>query len=132
MARITVVNDSPEFLELMDDILEDDRYATTTIDGDRPDPVDDIVRSRPDLLIIDIRLGVEGDHGWEIAKEVRARPEVARLPVILCCADPFAVGELADELGAARDVETLPKPFSVQQLTDAVERLLANTSVGQA
>ena len=131
MARITVVNDNPEFLELMDDILEDDRYATTTIDGDRPDSVDAIVSSRPELLIIDIRLGVEGDHGWEIAKDVRARPEVSRLPVILCCADPFAVGELVDELRAARDVETLPKPFSVQQLTDAVERLLENPSIAR-
>ncbi len=131
MARITVVNDNPEFLELMDDILEDDRYATTTIDGDRLDSVDAIVSSRPELLIIDIRLGVEGDHGWEIAKAVRARPEIARLPVILCCADPFAVDELADELGAARDVETLPKPFSVQQLTDAVQRLLENPSIAR-
>ncbi len=132
MARITVVNDSPEFLELMDEILEDDRHATTTIDGDRHDAVEAIVGSRPDLLIIDIRLGVEGDHGWEIAKAVRARPEVTGPPVLLCCADPFAVSELADELEMARDVETLPKPFSVLQLTDAVERLLANPSIQRA
>ena len=131
MARITVVNDSPDFLEVMDEILEDDRYATTTIDGDLADPVDAIVSSRPDLLIIDVRLGVEGDHGWEIAKEVRARPEIARLPVLLCCADPFAVAELSDELEAERDVETLPKPFSLQQLTDAVERLLENPSIAR-
>ena len=129
MARVTVVNDNPEFLELMDEILEDDRYETTTIDGDRHDAVEAIVGSRPDLLIIDIRLGVEGDHGWEIAKEVRERPEIMRLPVILCCADPFAVGELAEELDAARDVETLPKPFSVDQMTDAVDRLLGNRSI---
>ena len=40
MARITVVNDNPEFLDLVHDILEGDRYDTTLIDGDRPDALD--------------------------------------------------------------------------------------------
>ena len=127
MARVTVVNDNPEFLELMDEILEDDRYATITIDGDRADALDAIRESRPELLIIDIRLGVEGDHGWQIAKQVRSDPAFHELPVLLCCADPFALEEMADEIDAARRVETLPKPFSVDQLTDAVERLLEDT-----
>ena len=35
--RVTVVNDSPEFLELVGDILADERIPTILIDGDQPD-----------------------------------------------------------------------------------------------
>jgi hypothetical protein len=33
--RITVVNDNPEFLGLMQDVLQDASYPATLIDGDR-------------------------------------------------------------------------------------------------
>jgi CheY-like chemotaxis protein len=125
MARVTVVNDNPDFLELVKEILEDDRYTATTIDGDRPDALDAIVDSRPDLLMIDIRLGVVGDRGWQIARKVRRRPEFAGLPLLLCCSDPAALREIASELDTARPVETLTKPFRIEELTDAVDRLLA-------
>src|SRR5687768_10370726 len=60
MPRITVVNDNEAFLELVRDILEDDRYEVTTIDGDRPDALARIKASRPDVLMIDLRFGAEG------------------------------------------------------------------------
>ena len=132
MPRITVVNDNPEFLEMMDEVLEDGRYASTTIDGDRPDALEAIRESRPDLLIIDVRLGVEGDHGWQIAKQVRGDAAFTDLPVLLCCADPYALAEMGEEISATRKVETLTKPFSVDELTDAVARLLGEPAVKQA
>ena len=44
--------------------------------------------------MIDVRLGVEGDHGWEIAQEVRRDPMFTELPVLLCSADLFELQEL--------------------------------------
>lgn len=129
MARITVVNDSPEFLDIMREVLEDGRHDTTTIDGDRPDAVAAIGASRPELLIIDIRLGVEGDHGWAIAQEIRREEDFARLPVLLCCADPLALRELRAELESNREVETISKPFSIDELNAALARLLADPAV---
>jgi CheY-like chemotaxis protein len=129
MARITVVNDNPDFLELMHEILEDERYDATTIDGDRADALDRIRASRPDLLMIDIRLGVDGAHGWDIAKQVRREPEFHALPLLLCCSDPFAASELEGELEATHDVETLSKPFSIDQLNVAIDRLLGDAAV---
>jgi CheY-like chemotaxis protein len=128
MARITVVNDNPEFLELMHDILEGERHDTVLIDGDRPTALDEIRASDPDMLIIDIRLGVEGDHGWEIAQAVRETPSLARLPVLLCCTDPHALKELEDQIAAAQRVETLPKPFSLEELNEAIDRLLGQNA----
>lgn len=129
MARVTIVNDSPEFLDLVRDILEGDRYETVTIDGDRADTLELIRASRPHLLMIDIRLGVEGDHGWQIAQEVRRDPSLEELPVLLCSADPSALAEIEAGLGATRSVRTLAKPFSVDRLTSAIDELLADPAL---
>lgn len=128
MARITVVNDNAEFLDLMHDLLAGDRHETVLIDGDRPTAIQEIRASRPELLIIDIRLGVIGDHGWQIAKEVRTDPAHADLPILLCCSDPLALREMGDEIGATHRVETLPKPFSLDELTEKIDRLIGNAA----
>ena len=128
MARVTVVNDNPEFLELVRDILEDDRYDTTTIDGDRDDALDAIRASRPDLLMIDLRNGSDELHGWDIAQEVRREPALAGLPVLVCSADAAALEALKEDLTATRHVGTLTKPFRIDALTEAIDSLLAEAA----
>jgi len=127
MARVTVVNNSPEFLDLVHDILEGDRYDTVLIDGDEGDVLHRIRRSRPDLLMIDLRMGNAGHRGWEITQEVRADAELQGLPVLLCSADLQAMAELEADLGATRHVATLTKPFEIDELTGAIDRLLGET-----
>lgn len=126
MARVTVVNDSAEFLDLVHDILEDDRYDTTTVNGDRDDALELIRASRPDALMIDLRLGAEGLHGWEIAQQVRREPALDGLPILLCSADTDAMREVEDDLETTEKVELLAKPFTVDALTEAIDRLLVN------
>ena len=113
----------------MHEILEGDRYDIVRIDGDRPDVLDLIRSSRPDLLMIDVRLGVEGDHGWQIAQEVRRDPAFEDLPVLLCSADTLAMEELESGLGETRRVVTLGKPFTIDQLIDTVDQLLADSAI---
>jgi CheY-like chemotaxis protein len=127
MARVTVVNDNPEFLDLVRDILEGDRYETTQIDGDRPDAVDLIRSSRPDVLMIDVRLGIPGDHGWEIAQQVRSEPQFTELPVLLCSADTLALEGLESGLAQTRRVMTLAKPFTIDELVSTIDELLAGS-----
>jgi CheY-like chemotaxis protein len=128
MARVTVVNDNPEFLELVRDILEDDRYDTTTIDGDRDDALEAIRASRPDLLMIDLRKGPDELHGWDIAQEVRREPELSGLPILVCSADTEALEALEEDLTATRNVGTLTKPFRIDALTEAIDALLAEAA----
>jgi CheY-like chemotaxis protein len=130
MTRVTVVNDNPDFLALMRDILEDERYETTTIDGDRADAMERISASRPQLLMIDLRMGADGIHGWDIAQQVRREPEFDGLPLLLCSGDLESLEALAPELADAHHVEVLKKPFGVDQLCDTVDRLLASTIGG--
>ena len=128
MARVTVVNDNPEFLELVRDILEGDRYDTTTIDGDRDDALDAICASRPDLLMIDLRKGPHELHGWDIAQQVRREPELGGLPILICSADTDALEAIKDDLAATRHVATLTKPFHIDALTASIDGLLAEVA----
>jgi CheY-like chemotaxis protein len=124
MAHVTVVNDSPEFLELVGDILEGDAYDTTLIEADEQDALQLIRQSRPDVLMIDLRLGREGHHGWDVARAMRNEAEFDRLPIIICSGDLEAMRELEAELTATRDVVMLTKPFEIDDLTGAIDRLL--------
>src|SRR3712207_798106 len=105
MARISVVNDNPEFLELMRDILEDERYEATTVDGDKPDALERVRESRPDLLIIDLRMGNDTLHGWDIAQQIRQDPNFDRLPILVCSGDLVALKELQEDLAMNHLVE---------------------------
>ena len=124
MARVTVVNDSPEFLDMIGDILEDERYPVTLVDGDLPEPLERIRDSRPDLLMIDLRLGTDRLHGWDIAQKVRHDPSLARVPIVLCSADVAAMTEIEDRVDDTRRTAMLTKPFTIEDLMETVERLL--------
>ena len=128
--RITVVNDNPEFLDLVRDILEDEHYATTTIDGDFEDALERVVESRPELLILDLRLGTDELHGWDLAQQLRREPSLEGLPMIICSADVPALQALADDLDDTKKVRTLPKPFAIAELTAAIDGLLAEAGSG--
>lgn len=125
-ARITVVNDNADFLELMQLLLEHESgYETTTIDGDKIESIEPIRQSAADLLIIDLRLRGDRITGWDILRQVRADPDLGELPIILCTADQHGLKERADEVATARNVETLLKPFSIDELESMVARMLA-------
>ncbi len=125
MARVTVVNDNPEFLELVGDILTLDRYVTTLVDGDKPDALERIRASSPDILMIDLRMGNHELHGWEIAQEVRRDQALAELPVLVCSADTRALHSIEEQLNGARNVAALTKPFSIDDLCATIDGLLS-------
>jgi CheY-like chemotaxis protein len=123
--RITVVNDNPEFLDLLRDILKDEHYAATAIDGDLAGALDRVIASRPDLLIVDLRMGSDELHGWDIAQQLRREPSLEGLPLLICSADVLALQALANDLDETKQVRTLPKPFAIAELTAAIDGLLA-------
>ena len=127
-ARVTVVNDNPDFLELVREILDGERYDTTTIDGDQPEALDRIRASRPDVLMIDLRMGTDGMHGWDIAQQVRADADLKRTPILVCSADIVALRELSADLADDHEVATLEKPFTIDHLTDSIEGLLVGAA----
>lgn len=124
--RISVVNDNPDFLELMAAILDEDAgYEVTLFDGQETS-IDKLAESAPDLVIVDLLLG--GASGWEIVALVRADERLAETPVIVCSADVSALRDRADELAQIASLHVLAKPFSIDEVTELVERLIGRSA----
>lgn len=123
--HIVVVNDNPQFLEVMADLLHNERYAATVIDGDRQNAVDLVRAAEPDGLIIDLRLGTDQLHGWDVLQEIRADPELSELPTIVCSGDIDALAHIEEAVLGMRRVATIRKPFAIDELLTLLEGLLA-------
>jgi DNA-binding response OmpR family regulator len=126
--RVTVINDSPDFVDAVRDALVDDGCVVTrfhTIDVG----IDDLVASRPEILIVDlIPDWQQSTSGWEVMLLARSHPDLHSVPIILCSADVVALREYKDELAAIAGVEVLAKPFSLEELEAAINRRLLTPS----
>lgn len=124
LRRVTVVNDSPEFLELMGELLEAERYHASLIDADEISSIAPIRATEPDLLIVDLRLRGAEISGWEVLQAIRSDPDLSELPVIICTADHVELRNRAEEMAEMPEVEVLLKPFKVDELDAMVRRLI--------
>jgi CheY-like chemotaxis protein len=120
MTHIMVVNDSMEFLQLMEELLTDEGYAVSLVEtgaGTRAA----VKQSRPDLLILDVRL--PDMSGFEILNLLRLDPETQAIPVLICTAavrDVQAQQAILEERG----IPILLKPFDLDDLLEAIRRIL--------
>lgn len=122
--RVTVINDNPDFLALVGDILASDHFVPTLLDEDEPDVLERAGKSKPDLLMIDLSPCVDGRDGWNLAQSLRRDLELPQLPILVCSADYQAMEELAAQAANDTRLELLRKPFGLDQLTDAIARLM--------
>jgi CheY-like chemotaxis protein len=79
MARILIVEDNPLNRLLVHDILElrgHDVMEAATVD----EALDALRSLRPDLLLLDVQ--IPGGGGEAVIREVRARAELADLPIV--------------------------------------------------
>lgn len=128
LKRITVVNDNPEFLQLMQDLLQDASYPATLIDGNRENAFELIEASQPEILIVDLRLGSNEISGLEILKRVRDDPALRRVPTVICTADTWSIDEVREEVASIDQVAVLTKPFAIADLYRVLEELGASAS----
>ena len=124
LRRVTVVNDSPEFLALMGELLEAERYHASLIDADGISSIAPIRATEPDLLIVDLRLRGAEISGWDVLQAIRSDPDLGELPVIICTADHVELRNRAEAMAEMPEVEVLLKPFEVDELDAMVRRLI--------
>jgi len=79
--------------------------------------------NRPDLILLD--LGLPDMNGITVLESLRAEEITSSIPVIVCTADDRE--ETASACREAGCTDLLLKPFSSEQLLEAVERVLATT-----
>jgi DNA-binding response OmpR family regulator len=126
--RISVLNDNPDFLELMSAILDEDAGYDVSLFNGEETTIAEIAASDPQLIIADLILA--GASGWEIVTLSRADERLAGKPILLCSADVTALRERSEELERIGNVHLLEKPFRIDELTEVVDRLMKDVSVG--
>ena len=123
MARITVVNDYPDFIDLMTGLLDEMAGHEVTGFDTSEATAYDLAESRPDLLIVDLATA-DIVLGTDAALTENVAAALSRIPMIVCSGDIPALRERTDEFGDLGNVYSLEKPFTLDMLTDMVERAL--------
>ncbi len=118
--RITVVNDYPEFLDLMIEFLEEEGYEVTALPKHQG-AFEQIKGSHPDLVICDLIFGNE-THGFGLLDMLHLDPETRAIPLILCTAATEKVREIAPSL-SAKGIRWLEKPFTIEKLLEEIKHV---------
>lgn len=74
----------------------------------------------PDLILMDLAMPVM--DGWEALRHLKQEPRTARIPVVALTADQTLGGRTLEETGFCG---YLPKPVTLRQLREEIERCLA-------
>jgi ribonuclease P protein subunit RPR2 len=83
-----------------------------------------LAHARPDAVVLDV--GLPGESGLDLCRELKAAPHTAALPVVLLSGSTELTAAAAKAAGADA---FLPKPFSPLQLLGLVERLAGGTNL---
>lgn len=121
-ARLLVVEDRREVLEVLERMLADRGYEVLTA-SDAEGAVRLALERRPDLVILDVGLPVRS--GFEVVRELRSRAFLA--PMLMLTARD-TVGDRVEGLDAGAD-DYLCKPFDFDELLARVRALLRRSTI---
>ncbi len=119
--RVTVVNDHPEFLDLLAEFLGEEGYEVTTIPKHQG-AFEQIKASQPDVVICDLIFD-NMPAGWALIDMLYLDPETRPLPVILCSAATRQVQEVVPSF-AGKGIVWLEKPFELEALLTILEKII--------
>jgi CheY-like chemotaxis protein len=121
-ARVLVVNDTQEILELFAEILGDMGLETVPMTY-APRELDRIRDIKPDLIVLDFLMGDGELLGWQLLQKLKMDRKLESVPVVVCTAARNAVIEQQGYL-TEQGVVVVLKPFNVDQLEDGVRRAM--------
>lgn len=120
MAKVIVIDDNAELLQMMDLILRDQGGHDVVLIADGREGLGHILAHPPDLAIVDVMM--PGINGYEIVRQLRERPQTAHIPIIILTARGQPIDRQA-ALNAGAD-DHIVKPVSNQELLQKVDELL--------
>lgn len=125
MYKILLVDDDKDFVAATKMVLESrsDYKVLTASDGVFGLPI--AKAEKPDLIILDVIMPFE--NGFTVAKQFKADPEVARIPIIILTSFSQRIGETDISLSQGMNLDAedyIEKPVSPSELLRRVDRLL--------
>jgi DNA-binding response OmpR family regulator len=121
--HIFVVNGAPVFLNLMRDLLQEERFNVTTTNF-VPNSFDQIAALQPDALIIDLEVGKQA--GWELLERLNAGAATTWIPVLLVSTSPRLLEEAQEQTIRFGTHRSLIKPFDLEDFLAAVDDMIGS------
>jgi CheY-like chemotaxis protein len=119
---ILVVDDMVETRRLMRRVLERGRFRVIEA-GTGEEALRSIETSRPELVVLDLRL--PGMSGFDVARAVRASADPAVVATVLLACSASVQAEVRREAIEAGCDDFEGKPFDVRGFADRVRELIA-------
>lgn len=121
--RIAVVNDDPEFLALVEHVLEAEGPYEVFTFRDEETRLAELRAIQPDLIVIDVLLA-SLPSGWELALLAGADRSLGPLPIIVTSPNVPGLGHRVEELREIANVRVVSKPFTSDELAAVVREAL--------
>src|SRR5215204_608814 len=121
--HILVVDGTPEILDLLQELLEEEGYRVTPC-REALD-LEQVKALAPDVIIQDLLFEQTQERGWTFLTLVRLDPELSAIPLILCTAAMHVVKdeEIAEKL-RQMGLRVVLNPFQIAELLAAISEAL--------
>ena len=119
--HVFVVNGSVEFLDVVRELLQDERYNVTTTNF-VPRTFHQIETAHPSLLVVDLCLGEKA--GWDLLTEIRQEAATREIPVILVSTSKRLLEQAEAEHAVWGGDRYLLKPFDLEDLLSMIQELI--------
>lgn len=116
---IVSVDDRPEFTSIVGKVIERAGYRFLPI-SDNLNAVATIVKSNPDLILLDVDMPVV--NGYEICTALRRVPQLKKTPIIMLTGHSDLVSKIKAKMLGANDF--LSKPTNYRDLINTVQEFL--------
>ena len=118
--KVPIADDEPNIVTALEFLLKRAGYEVRTASNGE-EALALVESYRPDLVLIDIMM--PGKSGYEVCQRMRERPEWRHIKIVMVTAKGREA-EVSKGLSLGADLY-VTKPFSTQDLIEAIDRLLA-------
>jgi two-component system, sensor histidine kinase and response regulator len=119
--HVLIVDDNPEVLEILSELLEESGYRVTCCSGGLSALLT-VGRERPDLMLLDLKL--DDISGFDVYRAVRADAMCADLPIIFVSGvflDEEIIRARSGDASARLLLKPIPGEVLVSEIEQAVE-----------
>jgi CheY-like chemotaxis protein len=119
--HIFAINGSPDFLNVIRDLFQDEGYNVTTTNF-VPNSFEQIAALDPDALIVDIVVGQRA--GWELLEQINAAAVTTGIPVLIVSTDPRLLERAQEQAERYGNHRYLIKPFSLDDILEQIREMI--------
>jgi response regulator RpfG family c-di-GMP phosphodiesterase len=127
--HVFAVNNSPDFLLIMREVLTDEGYAVMTSDFE-PRVFTRIVMRHPDALIIDLAVGESA--GWDLLLRLHLEAKTTAIPVLVTSTSPALLEQALEEAAQyGTNRSFLTKPMDLDELVRVIREMVGDADRGR-